>query len=154
MNPVGSRSVAQEMGFATAYESDAAGKRVEFQTRLIEAKTGWEASHDEFVTDRTTFDNLVYSMMHGAAGVTDQYFERAVEGLKRYEYIVYCPVSVFIDLHGDPARVSNMTYHLLYDATLWGLLQKFRPPEVRLVTMPFPKLEHRKDYLRSLMVGR
>lgn len=154
MNPVGSRSIAREMGFANAYESDAAGMRSEFQSRLIEGKIAWEAAHDVFVTDRTTFDNLVYSMMHSASGVTDQYFERAVDGLKRYEYIVYCPVSVFINLQSDPARVSNMTYHLLYDATLWGLLQKLRPPEVRLITMPFPQLEHRRDYLRALMDPR
>lgn len=142
------------MGFSSAYDSAAAGMRVEFQSRLLEGKAAWEASHDHFVTDRTTFDNLVYSMMHGASAVTDLYFERAVAGLRRYEFIVYCPVSVFINLEDDPARVSSMTYHLLYDATLWGLLQKFRPPDVRVVTMPFPKLEHRKDFLRSLMDGR
>jgi AAA domain len=139
------------MGLANAYETDAVGRRVEFQTRLVEAKTGWEATHDEFVTDRTTFDNLVYSVMHGASGITDQYFELACKGLHRYEYIVYCPVSVFIDVSDDPARVKDMTYHTLYDATLWGLLQKFRPPEVRLITMPFPHLQHRKDFLRSLL---
>lgn len=151
MNPVGSRSVAQDMGLASAYETDTTGRRVEFQTRLVESKVAWEAAHDEFVTDRTTLDNLVYSVMHGAAGVSDQYFEAICKGLHRYEYIVYCPMAVFIDISDDPARVKDMTYHALYDATLWGLLHRFRPPEVRLVTMPFAKLEHRKDFLRSLM---
>lgn len=151
MNPVGSRSVAREMGFSSSYECDALGRRVEFQSRLIQAKTEWESEHSIFVTDRTTLDNLAYSLLHGAAGVSSEYLELACRGLRRYEYVVYCPVSVFIDTHDDPARMSDMTYHLLYDATLWGLLQRFRPPEVRLVTMPFAKLEHREDFLRSLV---
>lgn len=151
MNPVGSRTVAREMGLANAYESDAAGRRLEFQTRLIESKTAWEAAHDDFVTDRTTLDNLVYAMMHDAAGVTEAYLDLACKALSRYHYIVYCPTSVFINLGDDSSRLMNMTYHTLYDATLWGLLHKFRPPEVRLITMPFPKLEHRQEYLRTML---
>jgi|SRR5688572_278216 hypothetical protein len=151
MNPVGSRSVAKDMGLANAYESDVLGRRVEFQTRLLEAKTAWEAAHDDFVTDRTTLDNLVYSVMQGAAGITESYLEAACRALLRYQYIVYCPVSVFIDLQDDPQRVADMTYHSLYDATLFGMLQKFRPPDTRVITMPFQRLDHRKDYLRQMM---
>ena len=154
MNPVGSRSIAKEMGFENPYDCDAAGRRVEFQTRLLETKLAWEASREQFVTDRTTLDNLLYSMMHGSSGISEHYVNLACRALQRYEFIVYCPTSVFIDLQGDPDRVASMTYHTLYDAALWGLLHKFRPPDVRLVTMPFAKLEHRKDFLRSMMAPR
>lgn len=151
INPVGSRSVAKDMGFESAYATDAAGKRPEFQRRLVQAKTEWEASHAEFVTDRTTFDNLVYSMLHACDTIDAQLFDLASAGMQRYEYVVYCPAVVFIQLDGDPQRVTNMTYHHLYDAALWGLLQKFRATGTRLVTMPFSQLEHRKDFLRQLM---
>jgi hypothetical protein len=83
--------------------------------------------------------------------VSPTYLELARQGLERYEFIVYCPLSVFVELDQDPARVTEMTYHLLYDATLWGLLQKFRPRDARLITMPFPNLDHRKDFLHALM---
>src|SRR5271165_1540913 len=63
-NPVGSRSVALAMGFASPYDVDKAGKRAEFQLRLVTEKLAWEAAHDSFVSDRTTMDNLAYSMLH------------------------------------------------------------------------------------------
>jgi hypothetical protein len=151
INPVGSRNVARAMGFSNAYETDAAGKRSEFQIRLMREKIEWEADHNEFVTDRTTFDNLTYSTLHGCSSIDAAQFEAACTGMNRYECVIYCPVSVFIDLGDDPERLSSMTYQQLYDAALWGLLQKFRPPGTRLVTMPFPKLEHRKDFLRQLL---
>jgi hypothetical protein len=151
INPVGSRSVFKEMGFTSAYESDAAGKRSEFQTRLLRQKTEWEADHESFVTDRTTFDNLAYSMLHDAHMVDEAMFRRSCEGMSRYQCVVYCPVSVFINTDGDPTRVPDLTYHQLFDATLWGLLQKIRPSETRLVTLPFPALHNRKEFLASLM---
>lgn len=151
LNPVGSRSVARAMGFDSAYDTDAAGKRGEFQMRLAKEKTEWEAARSEFVTDRTTFDNLTYSMLHNCQNVDDALFEVVRGGVSRYQYIVYCPTSVFIDVGDDPERLKSITYQQLYDATLWGLLQKFRPPGTRLIVMPFSQLEHRKDFLRQLM---
>ena len=151
INPVGSRSVARAMGFDSAYDTDAAGKRAEFQLRLAREKTEWEAAHDEFITDRTTFDNLAYSMLHGCHNVDDALFAIVGAGMERYQYVVYCPAAVFIEVGNDPDRLKNMTYQRLYDATVWGLLQKFRPPGTRLLVMPFHKLEHRKDFLRQLM---
>lgn len=152
LNPVGSRSVARAMGFHSAYETDAAGKRGEFQMRLARAKTEWEVAQTEFVTDRTTFDNLAYSMLHGCeTNVDDTLFEIMRTGMTRYQYVIYCPVSVFIDVGDDPARLKQAVYHQLYDATVWGLLQKLRPPETRLIVMPYSQLEHRKDFLRQLM---
>lgn len=150
LNPVGSRSVARSMGFASPYDVDTAGRRTEFQTLLLREKMAWE-SRAAFVTDRTTFDNLTYSLLHDAQGIDESMFESACSGMRRYEYVVFCPVSVFINVANDPERLDNAVYHQLYDAALWGLLQRFKPPETRLVTVPFMDLEHRKDFLRSLM---
>lgn len=151
INPIGSRSVARAMGFDSAYDTDAAGKRGEFQMRLAREKTEWEAVHDEFITDRTTLDNLAYSMLHDCRNVDDALFEIVCAGMSRYQFVVYCPTMVFIDLGNDPGRLKSTTYQQLYDATLWGLLQRFRPAGTRLIVMPFPQLEHRKDFLRQLM---
>src|SRR5450631_4116837 len=71
INPVGSRSVAQAMGFASPYDVDKAGKRAEFQRRLFVEKCNWEDAHESFVTDRTHIDNLIYSSMHGCADTID-----------------------------------------------------------------------------------
>jgi hypothetical protein len=90
-------------------------------------------------------------MLHGADSIDSALFDLASQGMLHYDCVVYCPVAVFIDVGTDPHRLTNMTYHSLYDAALWGLLQKFRSPQRRLVTMPFHRLEDRKDFLRQLM---
>jgi hypothetical protein len=123
-NPVGSRSVAKEMGFESPYDVDKAGKRAEFQKRLIVQKMLWEEDHESFVTDRTTFDNLVYTMLHDIRAVTEDYFEESIRGMYRYTHVVYCPVKAFCDPGDDAARIKDLTYHRLYDDALWGLLYR------------------------------
>src|SRR5579884_1906638 len=78
MNPVGSRSVAKDMGFESPYDADKAGRRAEFQRRLVDSKREWEATHDSFVTDRTTFDNLTYMALHDVYSATMGYLQNAV----------------------------------------------------------------------------
>lgn len=151
LNPVGSRTVALAMGFDTPYATDAAGMRSEFQKRLLREKREWEAERDEFVTDRTTFDNLAYSMLHGCDSVDDAQFQEACAGMSRYDFVVYCPARTFISVGDDPDRVKDLTYHRLYDAALWGLLQNFRPPATRLLVMPSDQLDQRKGFLQQLL---
>jgi len=140
------------MGLTSAYDGDGLGRRQEFQSRLVREKADWEATHDKFVTDRTTVDNLAYSMLHDAMKVDTELFDLSCQGMSRYQTIIHCPVSVYINLEDDdPTRLRDITYHRMFDAALWGLLQRFRPPEVRLVVMPFPQLTHRKDFLAALM---
>lgn len=127
-NPVGSRSVSKEMGFATPYDVDKAGKRAEFQHRLAQSKCDWEASHEAFVTDRTTLDNLTYTMLHDIYAASDDTLIARIErGLQSYTHIIYCPVDVFCSPGDDPDRVKSMSYHMLYDVALRGLLLKFLP---------------------------
>lgn len=125
INPVGSRSVAQAMGYASPYDVDKDGRRAEFQRRVIREKIAWEAEHDNFVVDRTTFDNLTYTMMHDVAAVNEEMFEQALAGIKRYTLIVYCPVSVFCNLGDDPARVKSAQYQQLFDIMIEGLLKRY-----------------------------
>lgn len=126
LNPIGSRSVAQEMGYDSPYDVDKAGRRGEFQVRLLAAKRQWEDAQSSFVTDRTTFDNLTYTVMHDIATVDDAIVTSAISGLDRYTHIVYCPVSAFISTASDPARVHSRVYHELYDTILRGLFLQYR----------------------------
>lgn len=125
INPVGSRSVAKAMGFDNPYDVDAAGKRAEFQERLLTDKMAWEREHESFVVDRTTFDNLVYTALHKIEYVNNSILARAIEGMRRYTHVIYCPSSAFLDTAGDPHRVANTAYHKVYDACLYGLLTKY-----------------------------
>lgn len=132
VNPVGSRSVAKAMGFASPYDVDAAGKRAEFQKRLMSEKIAWEAAHDRFVADRTTIDNLAYTAFHDVHAIDRETIDAAALGLRRYTHVIYCPVSAFCSVGDDPARVKDAAYHELYDALLFGLLEKY---EVRGIWM-------------------
>lgn len=124
--PVGSRSVAASMGFAFPYDVDVAGKRDEFQRRLLAEKVAWEGEHESFVTDRTTLDNLAYSAMHTATSIDAAHYDGAMRAFGRYQAIFYCPVEVFCDPGEDAARVKDLTYHRLFDAVLRGLIEDAR----------------------------
>lgn len=150
-NPVGSRSVAKDMGFASPYDVDAAGRRAEFQRRLVLEKRAWEDRHESFVTDRTTLDNMAYTIMHDVAAIDEELVTKIVGGVSRYTHIFYCPVDVFCNTGTDNARVQDMTYHRIYDILIKGLLDKYRSPQTKFVTMMHNVLEDRKQFVRSLI---
>lgn len=122
--PVGSRSVAKSMGYENPYDVDAAGKRAKFQRRLIMEKADWESSHESFVTDRTVLDNLAYAMLHCVEAIDDGLLAIVRHAAQRYTHVAYCPVDVFCNTAGDPARVAEMAYQYVYDAAVFGLLLK------------------------------
>lgn len=150
LNPVGSRSVAKAMGFESPYDVDKAGRRAEFQRRLVTEKRAWEDAHDRFVTDRTTLDNLAYTMLHDVHAVDAALLDQVVAGLTRYTHVIYCPSKVFCNPAGDPARVPDLTYHHLYDAALRGLLLRYLP-NVPLWTMSTSDAESRRARVRSIL---
>jgi AAA domain len=123
-NPVGSRSVSEAMGFASPYDVDRAGRRAEFQRRLLAEKIAWERDHDAFVTDRTTLDVLAYFALHDVASIDSAVVNRAVAGAQRYTHVAYCPVRVFQETGDDPVRVDNSAYHHVYGVLLEGLIDR------------------------------
>lgn len=124
INPVGSRTVAASMGFASPYDVDAAGKRGEFQRRLQAEKIAWETANDSFVTDRTTLDELVYTMFHDVDTAAGEYHERAVAHMARYDLVFFCPARVFCKVDGDKARRDSMAYQVLFSDVLGGLFRE------------------------------
>lgn len=135
--PVGSRSVSAAMGFASPYDVDAAGKRAEFQRRLFEEKHAWEEAHEDFVTDRTHLDNLIYSSMHGAAESID--YAAYIKAMGRYGIVFVCTMDSFHNVGSDPMRIQGLNYHRIFDSFLRGLLWVEEPiegPEVIRVINP------------------
>lgn len=151
-NPVGSRSVALEMGFANPYDVDAAGKRAEFQRRLLAGKVAWEAEREAFVTDRTTCDQLLYAMLHDVKSIDVETIRLVRQGMARYTHVVYCPVARFRSKEVDPARVSNESYHEIYDAALVGLLKTYTAFS-KLWDLQSSDLEQRQEDVVSFIEG-
>jgi len=124
INPVGARSVAAELGFASPYDVDKAGQRAHFQQLLLMKKLQWEASTDAFITDRTSLDNITYAALHDVHSVTASQLSAARLGMKRYTHVFFCPMSAVFNPGDDAARVKDRTYHELYEVLLRGLLQQ------------------------------
>lgn len=125
INPVGSRSIALQMGLQNPYEVDALGRREEFQAMIFHEKRAWEASHDSFVTDRTVFDNLAYCLLHMGPSVTNEMLAEHTEAMRRYDLVFMVWQDDFIDLD-DVARVKSPVYHWAYERLLTGIFSRSR----------------------------
>lgn len=150
---VGARTVARDMGFDSPYDVDAVGQRGAFQTRLLAEKRLKELDLRRFVTDRTYFDELAYSLLHDPQGtVTPEYLRAAVASMSHYDLLVHCPLSAFQSMEEDPDRRSSQDwqYHATHEALILGLLQQHQrslPPTPQLY-LDRADLEWRKRQLR------
>ncbi len=150
-NPVGSRSVAKAMGFESPYDVDKAGKRAEFQRRLVTEKRAWEDDHAEFVSDRTTLDNLAYTVFHDVGTVDADLLAQVIGGMERYTHVIYCPVAVFCNPAGDPHRVADMTYHQLYDTMIEALVRKHMPRSAHFGRVAVAGKDARQQWLKHFL---
>ena len=146
-NPVGARSVAQDMGFDTPYQIDQSGRRKEFQQRLIATKVEWETKNEAFVTDRSTLDNLAYDTLHSPLASDAAGIAQAVAHAKTYSQVFFCPMAAFINVTSDPARIANLAYQDMYEALLWGLHTKY---EIRQIRIPYGELDKRHQFVQSV----
>lgn len=128
--PVGSREVSKEMGFASPYDVDAAGQRIEFQHRLLRLKGAWEldSKASGFITDRTHLDNVTYTTMHAAEGLVGPFMESMMQLMELYTHIVFCPMSAVHKVGDDPQRIADDEYHERYETILTRLLHEYASP--------------------------
>ena len=147
LNPVGSRSVAKALGFDNAYDVDRYNLRNTFQRRLFSEKTYWEKGHDDFITDRTVFDNLAYSIHHGGAeNIDEEELNAYVAAMKRYTHVIYLPLYRFQKLGTDPARNTSPVYHKMFDMVVRSLLSEY---DIEHVALHCP-VEDRLPILRGM----
>jgi nicotinamide riboside kinase len=107
--------------------------RALFQKRLRAAKIEWERSQKTgFISDRTTLDDLVYTLLHARETVSEENIKEAVDHLEVYDIIFYCPIECGQWLDGDTNRMDDVNYHLVYDATLRGLLWRYDVPYIQI----------------------
>lgn len=156
-NPVGSRSVAKLMGFDNPYDVDQAGQRGPFQHRLVEEKRAWEDAHESFVVDRTTIDNLCYTVLHDVYAVNADLLRKVADGMKRYTHVVVCPVGIFCNIADDPHRVgggkykADRSYHDIYELVLMALLGRYRPGTVPLTRLLRADLKGRQAWVERFI---
>ena len=126
--------------------------RPRFQLKLQADKIAWEADRADagsFVTDRTPLDDLAYAVLHCREIVDAAFYERAMEHTKSYDVVFYCPLPAGQWLDNDSARVVDKTYHVLFDALLWGLLDTSWDLRARSVYLSLPGREAREALIRD-----
>lgn len=153
LNPVGSRSIAAELGLESPYDADKFSMRTLFQETLQTRKIEWELAHESFVTDRTTLDELVYSEMHGTP--TAAYKAAALGHMARYTHVFYCPFEVFCNLGDDPKRNPDMGYQREFDRRLSAALRATAAlGQSRFsndMVLTSPDIEERKSRIRAAL---
>ncbi len=122
-NPIGSRSVAKDMGYDSPYDVDKAGKRFEFQDRLFKEKASWEDNRKEFITDRTSCDNLTYLALHDVYSISSDMLKAHFDHMRRYTHVIFTPMAFLYQPGHDHQRMHHMTYQKVYETLLQGFLE-------------------------------
>jgi len=98
-----------------------------FQSDLLDRRIMAEAKYsDGFVSDRTSIDNLAYSLFH--AGPDNDwlgpYYETCLETAWKYDLIIYLPWGC-VPAEEDGVRNTNKWYNLAISSIISGILTLF-----------------------------
>jgi hypothetical protein len=99
--------------------------RSTFQLRLQREKIKWELENDSFVTDRTTVDDVVYSLLHCPQGVTPDQMSTAAMHLSTYDLVVKTPMINFFNTDGDRSRVEDRDYNAKFEMVAFALVDSW-----------------------------
>lgn len=142
LQPSFARQVATEMGFASPYDVDAAGRRGEFQLRVLDCMLGWQLPRISigFVSDRTVWDAHAYTAEHCEADVVAAHLQKIVRACHAanlrtsaiYTQVVFCPMDSFFVLGDDVARCKDASYHRRFEKLLLRLLEAEEAVGLRL----------------------
>jgi nicotinamide riboside kinase len=145
--PSAARAAAAEMGLGSPYDADrldlevkdlphlqgqATTRRTELQRLIVRKRIEWQHDHaiDGFVSDRTSFDDLAYTLIHCGeplyAELLTPVFNQDQVLQPTYTTIVFCPMASFFSLGTDPARNPDLGYHREFERLLLELLDKAR----------------------------
>lgn len=139
LSPSMARTVAAELGLASPYDVDQQGglSRAALQRRIVHKRLVWQGDNAAgFVSDRTSFDDLAYTLMHDKADGAPRRYQEQVDAVllqwrmlaPTYHRVILCPIASFWKHGGDPARVDDLGYHKQFEALLLELLQKAGVP--------------------------
>lgn len=129
------REVAQDFGFKTTREIAASnpGKKTLYQISVFYTQIKAEKGRKRgFVSDRSVFDNLAYSLFYGLNAVAEYLIDEAISHSENYDFIVYCPIPDSDTPADDGFRLTDKESQIQVDEILRGLVEQARCPVIWL----------------------
>lgn len=129
------REVAQGFGFKTTGEIMASnpGKKTLYQINVFYTQIKTEKGRKRgFVSDRSVFDNLAYSLFYGLYSTVSYLLDEAVAHSRNYSLIVYCPIPTSDGPADDGFRLTDKESQTQVDKILRGLVEQARCPVIWL----------------------
>lgn len=152
MCPVGSRSVAQDMGFRCPYDVDRFERREEFQWEVLNRKSCWESQHESFVTDRSALDHYAYTALHAPRLSRSDSFRAGLKQMQaRYTHLIFAPIANFQNLDSDPARRDDANYHSEFEYMLMEACDTFLSRAFEIPHLVLGPPEGRKIQIYDLL---
>lgn len=144
------REVARDFGFKTTGEIVASnpGKKTLYQINVFYAQIKAEKGRRRgFVSDRSVFDSLAYSLFYGLHSTVGYLLDEALAHSKNYSLIVYCPIPTPDGPADDGFRLTDRASQQRVDEYLSQLLEWAECPVLRLTADRGTWLEQVLEYL-------
>ena len=135
--PNNTRALAEAVtGVPEPYEVDSMGLRTLFQRVMLVMKRHVESHADDFITDRSYVDHVVYSLLHDKTGTAKdaEWIMHALSMQRMYHLVVFFPIARFCNLGNDKARKQDMEYQERWEECAKTLLS----PDVHILKSTTP----------------
>lgn len=122
-----------------------------FQNEVLDYRIKMMDENPNFITDRTSIDNLVYFLLQNTHSVsandTEEYILRCKFALEKMNGLICLPFSEEIQLSDDGARITNKYYQHTVNGTFVVASQLMRSSlfELKALTLPMWDYEIRKE---------
>jgi len=131
-----------------------------FQYQLLDYRNKYLTNKNNFVTDRTPIDNLVYFMLQNSWMVNEEenkkYIIACMESLKHYSGIIFIQYSNDIKLENDNQRINNPYYQQLTSQIfnyVISLITKNYGIKINLCQLASWELEYRKNKVNKFLIN-
>jgi len=130
---------------------------IEFQAEVLAYRVAKLEGVEEFVTDRSPVDNMVYFLMQNSHLATEEDTKLYLEGCKRamilFNTILALPFTVDTPLENDGKRIANQYYQKTVNST-FVVVSELMANELKQcngLTIPYWDMEKRKYEVTKLI---
>ena len=128
------------------------------QDFILQARLDLIKSNDNFVTDRSPIDNIVYYIMQCGPYVTEkdtaEFIDKALQGLQELTHLIYIP-AMLPQIEDNGSRIANTHYQSAVDAVFKMVLIKYMDQLAiggpKLLVIDVVDLEERKKLVYNFL---